>query len=260
MAKFQVKLGGDWKDYNDADDKVLKQASASVSPSATLMWKGHTYVCDLRKMLQVNQESGKEHRIRPPFKPKASVKPRKPTGPTTVVNVPPGAPGTTIQVPHPRVKGAFLSVNVPASAKVGQAMLVPVPEHADALATPPSKDKPGTTPSSRIKVESDDAPAEGRPAETPQESIPAKEVSGHKASGAAWSTGCKIGAGLGIGGVAVAGAILGCHLADGSDATGDAVADGGADTLEATDDVMVDTSELVVDAGEDMTDSVLDLF
>merc|ERR1719440_1906392 len=201
-------------------------------------------------MLQVNQESGKEHRIRPPFKPKASVKPRKPTGPTTVVNVPPGAPGTTIQVPHPRVKGAFIAVNVPASAKVGQAMLVPVPEDADALATPPSCSK----------TESDDAPAEVRPAETPQESVPTEEVSGDKASGAGWSTGGKIGAGLGLGGVAVAGVLLACHVADGSDAGADAVADGGADTLEATDDVVVDTSELVVDAGEDMTDSVLDLF
>merc|ERR1719359_1777902 len=83
-------------------------------------------------MLQINRDSGKERKIRQPMKWKQPAKPLVPAGPTTVVTVPPGSPGTTIQVPHPRVKGAFISVNVPASAKPGQAMLVPVPS-ADAV-------------------------------------------------------------------------------------------------------------------------------
>merc|ERR1719181_2735758 len=95
-------------------------------------------------MLQVNQESSKEHKIRPPYKPKASVeasvKPKVSAGPTTVVNVPPGAPGTTMQIPHPYVKGAFIEVNVPASAKVGQAMLVPIPQDST-VESSPSKGK-----------------------------------------------------------------------------------------------------------------------
>merc|ERR1719326_2848923 len=78
-------------------------------------------------MVQINRDSGKERKIRQPMKWKAPSKPLVPAGPTTVINVPPGSPGTTIQVPHPRVKGAFICVNVPASAKPGQAMLVPVP-------------------------------------------------------------------------------------------------------------------------------------
>merc|ERR1719375_1273934 len=78
-------------------------------------------------MKQVNADSGKERSIRQPKKWKAPSKPLVPAGPTTVVTVPKGSPGKTIQVPHPRVKGAFISVNVPASAKAGQAMLVPVP-------------------------------------------------------------------------------------------------------------------------------------
>merc|ERR1719456_623189 len=81
-------------------------------------------------MVQINRDSGKERSIRQPMKWKPPSKPLVPAGPTTVVNVPPGSPGTTIQVPHPRVKGAFISVNVPASAKPGQAMLVPVPREA----------------------------------------------------------------------------------------------------------------------------------
>merc|ERR1719420_1572539 len=86
-------------------------------------------------MVQVNRDSGKERKIRQPKKWKAPSKPLVPPGPTTVVTVPPGSAGTTIQVPHPRVKGAFISVNVPASAKPGQAMLVPVPTGAAASAT-----------------------------------------------------------------------------------------------------------------------------
>merc|ERR1719359_1888254 len=86
-------------------------------------------------MVQVNRDSGKERRIRQPKNWRPPSKPLVPAGPTTVINVPRGSPGTTIQVPHPRVKGAFISVNVPASAKPGQAMLVPVPTGAAVSAT-----------------------------------------------------------------------------------------------------------------------------
>merc|ERR1719265_164839 len=81
-------------------------------------------------MVQINKDTRKERTIRPPKKWQAPAKALVPAGPTTVVNVPRGSPGTTIQVPHPGVKGAFISVNVPASAKAGQAMLVPVPATA----------------------------------------------------------------------------------------------------------------------------------
>merc|ERR1719191_1758037 len=81
-------------------------------------------------MKQVNSDSGKEGSIRQPRKWKAPSKPLVPAGPTTVITVPPGSPGTTIQVPHPGVKGAFIAVNVPRNAKVGQTMLVPVPVEA----------------------------------------------------------------------------------------------------------------------------------
>merc|ERR1719272_1964097 len=79
-------------------------------------------------MMQINKETGKSRSIRAPNKWKAPKKPLVPPGKTTVVNVPPGSPGTTIQVPYPGKPGAFIAVNVPASAKPGQAMLVPVPD------------------------------------------------------------------------------------------------------------------------------------
>merc|ERR1719316_2296501 len=68
-------------------------------------------------MVQVNAGTGKQRRIRQPHKWSAPKKPIVPPGPTTVVTVPPGAPGTTIQVPHPQNPGQMISVNVPASAK-----------------------------------------------------------------------------------------------------------------------------------------------
>merc|ERR1719440_1570888 len=90
-------------------------------------------------MMQINKDSGKERRIRQPIKWKQPAKPLVPPGPTTVINVPAGSPGTTINVPHPRIKGAFISVKVPASAKPGQAMLVPVPSR---VAIPAAVDAP----------------------------------------------------------------------------------------------------------------------
>merc|ERR1712146_286568 len=81
-----------------------------------------------KNMSQMNTETGKSRAIRAPNKWKAPKEPLVPPGKTTVVNVPRGAPGTTIQVPYPGRPGAFIAVNVPKSAKPGQAMLVPVPE------------------------------------------------------------------------------------------------------------------------------------
>merc|ERR1719498_1303339 len=79
-------------------------------------------------MTQMNLDTGKNRAIRAPNKWQAPKKPLVPPGKTTVINVPRGAPGTTIQVPYPGRPGAFIAVNVPRSAKPGQAMLVPVPD------------------------------------------------------------------------------------------------------------------------------------
>merc|ERR1719287_447284 len=134
-------------------------------------------------MVQINRDSGKERKIRQPKKWQAPSKPLVPAGPTTVVNVPPGSPGKTIQVPHPRVKGAYISVQVPASAKPGQAMLVPVPAVAAVAASGP--------PAPAFQKSRADALA------------PADKSSG----GSSWSTGGKVAAGtaavVGVGVAAV---------------------------------------------------------
>merc|ERR1719335_1596822 len=131
-------------------------------------------------MVQINTDTRKERQIRAPRNWKAPSKPLVPAGPTTVITVPPGSPGSTIQVPHPGVKGAYIAVKVPRIAKAGQAMLVPVP--AEAAVT-----------------------AHGTP------------VKAEKKSSSSWSTGGKVAAGTvgvaALGAGAVGGVLLGEHIA-----------------------------------------------
>merc|ERR1719326_1338002 len=101
-------------------------------------------------MIQINAESRKERQIRAPRNWKSPSKPVCPAGLTTVINVPAGSPGTTIYVPHPRAQGAFIAVNVPRSAKAGQAMLVPVPSD---IATSPSISKTASDGAAKERVE-----------------------------------------------------------------------------------------------------------
>jgi len=112
--------------------------------------------------------------------------------------VPPRAPGTTMRVPHPHVKGVSIAVNVPASARVGQAMLVPIPDDASLAGTSPSKGRPGKASSlswvsasakedSLLLTAQGGAHAESRPAEAAtQETPPAEKTPAPKASGG-WS-------------------------------------------------------------------------
>jgi hypothetical protein len=230
MASFQIKLGGKWTDYSTEENKILKRAFMAGFPNAKFRLRRQHYLYDFKKMVQLNIDSGKERQIRQPKKWKAPSKPLVPAGPTTVINVPEGSPGTRVRVPHPRAKGAFISVNVPAAAKPGQAMLVPVP------AVP-----------AEVAVAAADIPTPAR---------------GDRGS---WSTGAKVAAGTagvaGVFGAAVGGVILGEHIAEhGLDATVDAVGDGIVDAAEATEDFAVDAGEFIVDAAEDVGDFVMHLF
>mmetsp|Transcript_88490 Transcript_88490/g.162152 ORF Transcript_88490/g.162152 Transcript_88490/m.162152 type:complete len:235 (+) Transcript_88490:69-773(+) len=234
MSHFQVKLGGDWKDYSRDEDKILKRAFMAGFPTAKFHLRGQDYIYEFRRMVQINKDTKKERSIRAPKNWKPPSKPLVPAGPTTVINVPPGAPGTTIQVPHPKLPGAFIAVSVPASAKVGQAMLVPVPAAA--------------------------VTAAGEPTQPAKSDAPAS-----KKSKGGWSTGAKVAAGAAgvaaVGGLAVGGVVLGEHIAEhGLDATVDAVGDGLEDAGEAIGDFAVDAGEFVVDAAEDVGDFVMDLF
>merc|ERR1712146_543156 len=139
-----------------------------------------------------------------------------------------------IQVPHPKDKRQFIAVNVPAGAKGGAAMLVPMPPL-------PSTPAVAATPTpARASEAAATAPVAG----------PAEE----KKSG--WSTGAKVAAGgaalVGVGGLAVAGAVLGEHIAEeGWDATMAELGDAAADAGEAIAGAAEDAGEAIVGAAED---------
>merc|ERR1712032_1187150 len=87
-------------------------------PNARYSLRGHQYETDFGKMKQKNLGTGKERQIRPPHKWKAPSAPITKPGPTTCITVPPGSPGTTIQVPNPKDKKTFIAVNVPVGGAV----------------------------------------------------------------------------------------------------------------------------------------------
>lgn len=237
---FQVKLSGNWTNYTKEEDRILKRAFMAGFPFCKFYLRKQEYQYSFKDMKQINKGTGKTRDIRPPphWKQPQSAKVRP--GPTTVINVPPGGPGTIIQVPHPRVEGQYIAVNVPPSAKVGQAMLVPVPTEAEISAGSVSGSS-GTLP--------------GAPAKAPAK----------KAGVGRWSTGAKVaatGAGFAaVAGCAVGGVVLGEHIAEhGLDATVDAAGDGITDAAGAVGDFAVDAGEFIVDAAEDVGDFVMDLF
>jgi len=230
--KFQIQLSGNWQDYSHDEDKILKRAYMAGFPQCKFSLRGQNYEyhfgTDKGRMRQINLGTGKSRPIRAPRGWKAPSVPLVPKGETTVVNVPRGGPGTEIMVPYPGQPGKFIKVNVPASAKVGQAMLVPVPPVSQAAT---------------------------------QEASSGSGRSG----GDGWSTGAKVAAGgaavVAVGGAAVGGAILGEHIAEhGVDATVEAAGDGLADAGEAIGDFVVDAGEFIVDAAEDAGDFIMDLF
>ncbi|CAK8985422.1 unnamed protein product [Durusdinium trenchii] len=138
MSRFQVKLGRHWQDYEHKEDKRLKTAYMSGQRTARfnmfINGKKEKYEVNFKQMTQENLISGGTREIRAPYRMEApggpirdaDDKPMEP-GPTICIKVPEGAAGKVIQVPHPKAKGQYFEVKVPADAKAGQAMLVPVP-------------------------------------------------------------------------------------------------------------------------------------
>ncbi|CAJ1341829.1 unnamed protein product [Effrenium voratum] len=260
---FQVKLSGSWKDYSGNEDKILKRAYLAGFPHAKYKLRGQQYEVDFRSMSQKNMRSGKQREIRAPYKWKQPEKPIVDAGPTFCIKVPPGSPGTCIHVPHPQKKGQFIAVNVPAKAKVGAAMLVPIPKDSDLPTPVPDAPVPaGPTP----------APPTAPVGASEEEK---KKVEEEKKKGG-WSTGAKVAAGTGavvaVGGLAVAGAVLGEHIAEeGWDATmaelgdvaadaGDAIAGAAEDVGEAVAGAAEDAGEWIAGAAEDAGDFIMDLF
>eukprot|EP00747_Dinoflagellata_sp_TGD_P211426 gnl/TRDRNA2_/TRDRNA2_84660_c0_seq1.p1 gnl/TRDRNA2_/TRDRNA2_84660_c0~~gnl/TRDRNA2_/TRDRNA2_84660_c0_seq1.p1 ORF type:complete len:247 (-),score=65.04 gnl/TRDRNA2_/TRDRNA2_84660_c0_seq1:55-795(-) len=243
-AKFQVMLSGHWKDYEEEEDKLLKRAFMAGHPGAKFSFRGQEYQYDFKKGEQRNTNTNKTREIRPPYKWKPPAKPIVPAGPTTVVKVKPNTAGTVVQVEHPKIKGQYMSVSVPASAKPGQAMLVPVPAEAHADGAGPGKTT-GTSTGAKVAMGVGGA------------ALVAGAVLGGAAIGDAVAThGVEGAAAMAADGAADAGAVI-------ADAAGDAgavIADGAADAVDAVGDFAIDAGDFIVDAADGAGDFIMDLF
>lgn len=126
--RWQVKLSGQWKNYGDQEHACLCRAYMSGSKQARYTIRGETYTYDFTQMQQINDDSGKTRKIRPPPNMKPPAAPLLPPGPTMCVTVPQGARGgDTLMVPHPMNKAIAVQVAVPMNAYPGATLLVPVP-------------------------------------------------------------------------------------------------------------------------------------
>lgn len=255
-GKFQIMLENKFKDYNDDEDMILKRAWMTGQKNVKYKLRGQKYEYNFKKMIQINKETKKERKIRPPRGPKPPSKPILPPGPMIILTVREGQPGTQIQVPDPNNKGKKISVFVPAHAKPGAKMAVPVPSEGESIEDVQKKQK-----------QHDDE-------------------TGTK--GQQWTTGGKVAAGgaavAGMAAVGVGGVLLGDHLAGGDLATTigeaavdvgedavDTVADGAPDVIDAAGDwaegagedigdFFADAGDWFEDAGEDIGAFVMDLF
>mmetsp|Transcript_68249 Transcript_68249/g.163775 ORF Transcript_68249/g.163775 Transcript_68249/m.163775 type:complete len:271 (-) Transcript_68249:209-1021(-) len=237
MAKFQVELAGEWKDYARDEDKILKRGFLAGFPNCKFTLRGATYEYNFQRMVQKNLTTGKERKIRAPYRWRQPARPIVPKGPTICIKVPPGSPGSTIQVDHPKVRGAKINVVVPPSAKVGQAMLVPVPDAPTDVSV-----TGGVFGSGMGKKGKGKGTGKGAAASEEQ-----------KKKG--WSTGAKVAAGTAAVAAVGGGAFLAAHAAtEGPDATGEMLETGAEDATEWVEGAAEDVGDWAEGAGEDVAD------
>lgn len=223
-GKFQIKLSGQYQDYDDVEDRVLKRAFLIGQNSARFHLRGQDYEYNFRRMKQKNLKSKQERDIRPPRGLKKPPAPILPPGATVIISVPAGSPGKTIEIDDPNNKGQKIAVNVPAGARAGQKMAVPVPEKGQSIQEVCKKQQGWST--------------------------GAKTAAGLAAVGT-------------VGAAAVGGALVGDHLAGGTMAADGlaAAADVGADVAdwaEGAADAAGDWGEGAVDAAGDWGEGAID--
>mmetsp|Transcript_74467 Transcript_74467/g.139066 ORF Transcript_74467/g.139066 Transcript_74467/m.139066 type:complete len:337 (-) Transcript_74467:154-1164(-) len=229
MAKFQVQLAGEWKDYSKNEDRILKRSFMAGYPNCRFSLRGASYEYNFDRMVQKNLTTGKERKIRAPYRWRQPAKPIVPKGPTLCMIVPAGSPGKVIMIDHPRVKGAKMQVAVPKYAKVGQAMLVPIPDVA--VASKVSVITAGVVSVAIAKSKSDcssqaeESPSSGSPSEasslgTANNAVPcaAPATGNGKPVKSGWSTCAKVAAGgaavAALGGAAFVAAVAATEARD----------------------------------------------
>jgi len=242
--------------YESQEDMILKRAWMTGQNNAKFELRGQKYEYNFRKMVQINKDTNRERKIRPPLGPRPPKKPLLPSGPMIILTVKQDQPGSMISVPDPNNMGQNILVFVPAHAKPGSKMAVPIPSNGESVEEVQKKQRKHD------------------------------EETGTK--GQKWSTGGKVAAtGAAVAGVAavgVGGVLLGDHLAGGDLAAsiGEAAVDAGEDAVDAVGewapeaaeaagdwfegagedigDFAADAADWLGEAGEDIGDFVMDLF
>lgn len=248
-GRFQIQLGGEWKDYAKYEDAILKQAFLVGHSHCKFSLRGQHYEYDFKRMKQTNVTTHKQREIRPPRGLKAPAVPLLPKGPMMVVTVRQGQAGTTIQIDDPNNEAQQLSVKVPSGARVGQKLAVPLPE-----------------PDKRI-------------ADLQEEE---QQTGAHSTTAKVASTSAAVAAAVGL---TVGGVVLGDHLSGGglgaADLTADAVraveiggddavdaapdmaeaiGDVGAEAVDWTEGALDDAGDYFGDAADDAGDFIMRLF
>merc|ERR1712232_1315720 len=192
--KWQIRLDGQWKDYEGQEDRILKRAYLVGQPNVRFHLRGQDYEYNFRKMRQRNLKTNKDREIRPPLGPRPPRHALLPAGPMIIITVGKGQAGQMITVPDPNNPGSKINVFVPPGAKPGSKMAVPIPQKGESIQTVQARQK--------------------------------KHDDGKKKDGK-WSTGARVAAGgaalVGVGAVGVGGVILGDAIRDGAEAIGDVV-------------------------------------
>jgi len=251
---FQVKLAGSWRDFDQRQDTILKRAYMAGLDVVPCKVGGQRYQVDFRRMAQTNLDSRKTRAIRPPPGWKGAELGRPKPGPKLQVTVPEGTAGKCIYVPDPRTD-QFIAVQVPAAARAGDPMLVPLPP----VVTPPTKAFDSFKPSAPAPVPP--MPPCTETPETPAVKSAKSDTDPKKAGATGWSPGAKVAAGgaavLAVGGLAVAGVVLGEHIAD---VGWDGIVEDAGHVAADVADAAGDAGEWVAEAAHDTADFVMELF
>jgi len=271
-GRFQVLLGGNFKDYEPQEDTILKRAYLVGQPNARFHFRGQDYEYNFASMKQRNLGSSKERDIRPPLGMTAPPSPILPMGNMTVIRVPAGA-GKSIELQDPNDPGKKITVALPPGAKPGMQMAVPLPGKGESVQDVMEKQKKGWPTAAKVAAGAvgvgglavggvilgehltDGAISEATGIS--EIATAAEWTEGAVADAAEWTEGAVADAGEWV-----AGAAGDAHewLEGAGEDVGRAVMGTAEDVGEWTADAFDDVTDWIGDAGEDIGSFVMELF
>mmetsp|Transcript_77914 Transcript_77914/g.174701 ORF Transcript_77914/g.174701 Transcript_77914/m.174701 type:complete len:249 (-) Transcript_77914:99-845(-) len=208
--------------------------------------RGQNYEYSFQDMTQKNLDTDKSRTIRPPRGMKPPAAPLLPPGPMVVITVKPGQAGSTIAIDDPNNPGTKIQVNVPAGAKPGMKMAVPVPDKGEKVETVQEKQRKHYSTGAKVAMGTAGVAAVGGLA------VAGCILGDHFSGGA-------VGEAIGVdisGGVEAAGEAIEGAATDAGDAIGGAAADVG----DAVDPIVADAGDAIGGVAADVGDAAAPVF